>query len=109
MLSFTGRRFSRTIERNQGNVFNWEGAVGIAGLWADYESEEEPIASCTMLTCDANGLVMKHRSGRMRMPVLLTRETAAMWLDPDRQKPSDFKDVFEPYSADLMRVIEVES
>jgi len=87
--------------------------IGIAGLWAAYEEEPLPLGfggdvihSCVMLTTDANPLVREHRTGRMRMPVLLSEETALMWLDPDRRESQHFEEVFRPFDPALMKIVD---
>ena len=93
----------------QGTDGNWFACdppmIGIAGLWADYQGDES-IQSCTMLTTDANEFVREHRTGRMRMPVLLGEETARQWLDPDRHLPGDFQEVFRPLDPSLMKLVD---
>ena len=50
-----------------------------AGLWERWEKGEEPVESCTLLTCEANGVVAPVHG---RMPVILKPEDYARWLDP---------------------------
>ena len=75
--------------------------TGIAGLWATYEGDET-IQSCTMLTTNANELVKRHRTGRMRMPVVLDEAQALQWLDPNR---TDFADVLRPVDVERMKLL----
>lgn len=53
-----------------------------AGLWDECSKLDPPVASCTILTTDANaGLRPLHE----RMPVILTPAAYADWLDPRPQ------------------------
>ena len=61
------------------------GPLTIAGLWDEWISESgEPLRTCTVLTCGANGLMSKIHD---RMPVFLDREAAASWLS--RETPPE--------------------
>jgi len=58
---------------------------GFAGLWDTWASPDGgEIKSCTIITTDANELL---KSVHDRMPVILTREAEAVWLNPTIQAP----------------------
>ena len=53
------------------------------GAW---EKSEEPVESCTLLTCEANGVVAPVHG---RMPVILKPEDYTRWLDPEEQRRTE--------------------
>jgi len=55
-----------------------------AGLWSVWEKDGERLATCTILTTEANTLMSELHH---RMPVILSEEAEDTWLDPhtDRQ------------------------
>ena len=57
-----------------------------AGLWERWDKGEEPVESCTLLTCEANGVVAPVHD---RMPVILKPEDYARWLDPEEQRRTE--------------------
>ena len=71
-----------------------------AGLWDTWTSPEgEEIKSCTIITTEANELLKPIHD---RMPVILTRETEAVWLDPTIQDPALLLPLLNPYPAEEM-------
>jgi putative SOS response-associated peptidase YedK len=57
-----------------------DGLFCFAGLWTRWRRGDEAVASCTIITCDANELV---RPVHDRMPVVLPEpELCRAWLDP---------------------------
>jgi len=73
-----------------------------AGLWERWWPKHgaEPIATCTLLTTDANELV---RLVHDRMPVLLRPQDIARWLDPQ----TDSDELLAPFPAEEMRARDV--
>jgi len=62
------------IAREDGGLF------GFAGLWASWRSETgRELESCTIVTTAAEGALQPIHS---RMPVVLSRDEYATWLDP---------------------------
>jgi len=57
-----------------------------AGLWERWDKGEDPVESCTLLTCEANGVVAPVHD---RMPVILKPEDYARWLDPEEQRRTE--------------------
>lgn len=51
-----------------------------AGLWDRYRHGEEPVESCSIITCAASDTL---KSLHDRMPVLIEPEGFRSWLDPD--------------------------
>lgn len=70
-----------------------------AGLWDCWKGAEEPIESCTIITTDANDL---SRPIHDRMPVMLTREGCALWLDPDIEDREVLQELLKPYPREAM-------
>src|SRR5215203_308454 len=50
----------------------------MAGLWERWDKGDAPLETCTVVTTDANELTAKYHP---RMPVLLTGDSSAKWLD----------------------------
>lgn len=69
---------------------------GIAGLWEEFESEEEEIVhSFTMITCLANELVKESAD---RMPVILEKNQQKLWLDA-KTPEEELLAMLRPYPA----------
>ena len=80
-------------------------AFGFAALWESWTSPEgEEIRTCTIITTDANELLKPIHD---RMPVILTREAEAVWLDPTIQDPARLLPLLTPYPAEEMEVYSV--
>jgi putative SOS response-associated peptidase YedK len=78
---------------------------GFAGLWERWTSPDgEEILSCTIITTAANELL---RAVHDRMPVILTREAEAVWLDPTIQEPERLLPLLKQFPAELMEYYEV--
>lgn len=76
-----------------------------AGLWETWSSPEgQEIKSCTIITTEANELLKPIHD---RMPVILTREAEAVWLDPTIQDPERLLSLLKPYPAEEMEVYPV--
>ena len=71
-----------------------------AGLWDDAGG----MPACDIVTCVPNELVAPVHN---RMPVMLTRENLALWLDPQPLPPEVTAAVLRPFAASLMEVREV--
>ena len=73
---------------------------GFAGLWDTWTSPEgREIKSCTIITTEANELLKQIHD---RMPVILTRDAEAVWLDPTIQEPAKLLPLLTPYPAQNM-------
>lgn len=77
-----------------------------AGLWDRWESEEETIYSCTIITTTANELI---KDLHERMPVILSKEQQQKWLDPTARNPLQLKGLLHPYPAEEMTFYAVSS
>jgi len=70
---------------------------GFAGLWESWTSPEgEEMRSCTIITTEANELL---RPIHDRMPVILTRDAEAIWLDPTIEEPGVLLPLLKLYRA----------
>ena len=71
-----------------------------AGLWEEWHSpENEKIASCTIITTNANELL---QSIHNRMPVILEQPDYEQWLDPKLQKTELLQKLLQPYQDEKM-------
>ncbi len=77
----------------------------MAGLWESWRDksvdEGEALETFTILTTSSNSLT---RDVHDRMPVILSPNDYDAWLDPERTKEDELSYMFEPYSADEMRL-----
>jgi putative SOS response-associated peptidase YedK len=82
-----------------------EQPFGFAGLWEQWHSPEgEDIATCTILTTNANELML---SVHDRMPVILHPEDYDLWLNPQFSAPDTLQQLLQPYSPEAMTVYPV--
>jgi putative SOS response-associated peptidase YedK len=73
---------------------------GFAGLWEQWISPNgEGIFSCTIVTTAANELL---KAVHDRMPVILTRDAEAAWLDPKTQDPEKLLPLLKQYPPEQM-------
>jgi putative SOS response-associated peptidase YedK len=73
---------------------------GFAGLWETWKPPTgETIHSCTIITTTPNALM---ESIHNRMPVILTREAEALWLDRRVEDPQALLPLLAPYPAEAM-------
>ena len=73
---------------------------GFAGLWETWTAPDgEEIKTCTIITTDANEQLKPIHD---RMPVILTREAEAIWLDPTIQDPARLLLLLTSYPAEDM-------
>ncbi len=78
---------------------------GFAGLWESWDAPEgEEIRTCTIITTEANELLKPIHD---RMPVILSRESEAIWLDPTIEDPEMLLPLLMPYPAEEMDVFPV--
>jgi putative SOS response-associated peptidase YedK len=83
-----------------------EKPFAFAGLWDRWESPEQSIQSCTIITTDANELA---RPVHDRMPVILTREGCALWLDREVEDNGVLQELLVPYPAEELDAYPVSS
>ena len=73
---------------------------GMAGLWAEWNGNGQPIKTFSIITTEANDLIGKVHH---RMPVILNPENYSDWLSPDATS-SELKSLLVPFSAEKMSV-----
>ena len=75
----------------------------MAGIYDTFLDKQtgEVINSFSIVTCDANPLMAKIHNSKMRMPVILTRETEGAWIK-EKMNETEIKDLMKPLSQDLM-------
>lgn len=72
-----------------------------AGLYERWSSPgREPVGTCTIVTTEANSLVAAFHD---RMPVILSQEREAIWLDPSVREPAVLCPLLRPYPAEAMQ------
>ena len=73
---------------------------GFAGLWETWKNPEgELVKSCTIITTEPNALMEPIHN---RMPVMLSEEAEALWLDPMTEDPAVLKQLLVPFPPELM-------
>ena len=76
-----------------------------AGLWETWRKRDgAPIQSCTIITTAANELLSPIHD---RMPVILPKESEALWLDAYIHAPGLLSTLLTPYDASDMDTYEV--
>lgn len=77
----------------------------LAGLYESWRSpDQQDLQTCTIVTTEANELV---RPIHDRMPVILTADRAAAWIDPENQSREALLSLLKPYPAEEMKGEEV--
>lgn len=72
-----------------------------AGLWDYWQSDEQAIYSCTIITTEANERIKPIHS---RMPVLLDGEQEQLWLDPSLTDRDYIKSLLVPFDEEAIDV-----
>ncbi len=74
--------------------------MAFAGLWETWKSSEGPVVqSCTIITTSANPFIEPLHN---RMPVILSDETQALWLDPLTDDPKILEPLLIPAPSELL-------
>jgi len=74
--------------------------MAFAGLWETWKSPEgQVVQSCTIITTEANPFIQPLHN---RMPVILSGETQAFWLDPLTEDPSILEPLLIPAPEELL-------
>jgi putative SOS response-associated peptidase YedK len=77
-----------------------------AGLWERWKSPTgEEVLSCTIITTEANELLKQVHE---RMPVILSKEDEALWLDPKIDDPAKLLPLLKQYPSELMEFYPVD-
>ena len=78
-----------------------------AGLWESWQPPDGPrIESCTILTTAANAFMQPLHD---RMPVILSRDEYAPWLNPELSEPEQLLPMLDQYPANEMTAYPVSS
>ncbi len=76
--------------------------MALAGLWDIWRGPDGPVASCTIVTTDANDLL---RPLHDRMPVILAETGAQLWLDLDiSERTMEPLGPFDPEALEVFAV-----
>ncbi len=74
--------------------------MAFAGLWETWKSPEgEVVQSCTIITTEANPFIQPLHN---RMPMILSDETQALWLDPLTEDPKNLEPLLIPAPMELL-------
>ena len=76
-----------------------ENPFAFAGLYERWEKGDEPVESCTLITCQANGVVGAVHN---RMPVILKPDDYARWLDTERPRSEALMQLLAPLPDDWL-------
>jgi putative SOS response-associated peptidase YedK len=80
-----------------------------AGLWEIWFGppgvrRDVPLQTCTILTTDANSLTAEVHD---RMPVILSSDDHAFWLDPEFQNRQHLQSMLRPFPSDTLTMYPV--
>ena len=82
--------------------------MAFAGLWETWRPHDDvatrPVETCTILTTRANSLMQPIHD---RMPVILTPEDYAAWLDPESHDPDLLGQLLVPFPDDRLQAVAV--
>lgn len=85
-----------------------EGIFAMAGLWDSWKDKQDPdadwLTSCTIITAGPNELMEPIHN---RMPVILSDEARAMWLDHTSEEVSHLTELLKPFPAASMKAYQV--
>jgi len=71
-----------------------------AGLWELWEGPDHTVLeTCALITTEANALMASIHD---RMPVILSPDDYALWLDPAIQDPKELQPLLRPYPSEAM-------
>jgi putative SOS response-associated peptidase YedK len=77
---------------------------GFAGVWDVWNGPQGKVFSSAIITTEPNELT---REVHDRMPVILSRDSEAGWLDPANQNPDVLLPMLRPYPAGEMKAVGV--
>ncbi len=83
-----------------------EKPFALAGLWEVWQTDEmeEPVRSCTIITCAPNALL---KQVHHRMPVILPADAYAQWLSSEEQPAEALQPLLAPYPSEEMEAYPV--
>jgi putative SOS response-associated peptidase YedK len=71
--------------------------LAIAALWDTWQSEEEVIHSCCLITTNANELMLPIHH---RMPVILSKEDQKIWMNNQNYNQAQLISIMQPYTKE---------
>lgn len=81
------------------------GLFTFAGLWSGYKKEDgTKHYTCTIITTSANELIQPIHE---RMPVILTKESEEIWLNPNIKDIDLLNNILKPFSTEKMKLYQV--
>ncbi|MDP6455117.1 MAG: SOS response-associated peptidase [SAR202 cluster bacterium] len=87
------------ITANPGGLF------AFAGLWETWKQPDDSwLLTCAIITTSANEFMTSIHD---RMPVILPRESEALWLNSEEQNTAMLSELLLPYDSDEMEAYEV--
>ena len=82
-----------------------EGLFAFAGLWEAWKQPDDAwLVSCAIVTTQPNEFMSPIHN---RMPVILSADAEATWLDPDLQDTDALNEILVPYSSESLTAYEV--
>lgn len=93
------QRLSKTSKQPYHIALENDETFAFAGLWSMWEKDGTTLATCTILTTEANELMapLHHR-----MPVILAKDDEEDWLNPETDL-STLKHLMKPFDSDKMK------
>jgi putative SOS response-associated peptidase YedK len=81
-----------------------QSVFSFAGIFDSYQppGAEEAIRSFSLLTTRANSMMEQIHNAKKRMPVILTQDAEALWLNTSSE-PDTLLSLFQPYEFSLMQ------
>ncbi len=101
--------WKKTGNRKQPYYFELKNgqSFALAGLWETWQPKGgEAIASCTIVTTEANALIQPIHD---RMPVILEPDNYEQWLDSRLTNTDALEPLLKPYKSELMTASPVSS
>jgi putative SOS response-associated peptidase YedK len=78
---------------------------GFAGLYETwFPPDRQQINTCTIITTEPNDLIKPIHE---RMPVILSKDKEAIWIDLENQNQKELLSVLKPYAAEDMTMVEI--
>ncbi|MBW4080215.1 SOS response-associated peptidase [Paenibacillus sp. S150] len=96
-----GERKPMRITLKNGEIFS---LAGLYDIWLDASGNK--LSTCTIITTEPNSLMADIHD---RMPVILSREAEAEWLDRNHHQIPELMKLLRPYAAEQMRAYPVQA
>ncbi len=92
----------------KGHYFSLPGnkLFAFAGLWESWQSEDESVLSCTILTTDPNAEVRS--VGHPRMPIVLRNDDDySLWMNSDIDSREPLAELMRPFEDGLLEIVPI--